>query len=194
MLPITLSSYMATPAGIEPATSGVTGRRDNHLRHGAIMVPSMGLEPIRDCSHQPLKLACLPFHHNGIGDASGLEPGNSTLKGWRLYQFVQRTKLFVPRNQLVQIIRRICGGNLFKTTSNNLPKRMLFLLSVLTDLKFHTTLCCTVNPKSIFSYWNLSNNFLFTGLIFCQCFPWHSNSPLVMPVGIEPTTSSLRGW
>lgn len=71
MLPITLSSYMATPAGIEPATSGVTGRRDNHLRHGAIMVPSMGLEPIRDCSHQPLKLACLPFHHNGIGDASG---------------------------------------------------------------------------------------------------------------------------
>ena len=26
----------------------------------------MGLEPIRDCSHQPLKLACLPFHHNGI--------------------------------------------------------------------------------------------------------------------------------
>lgn len=124
----------------------------------------------------------------------GIEPGNSTLKGWRLYQFVQRTKLFVPRNQLVQIIRRICGGNLFKTTSNNLPKRMLFLLSVLTDLKFHTTLCCTVNPKSIFSYWNLSNNFLFTGLIFCQCFPWHSNSPLVMPVGIEPTTSSLRGW
>lgn len=57
---------MATPAGIEPATSGVTGRRDNHLRHGATMVPSMGLEPIRDCSHQPLKLACLPFHHNGI--------------------------------------------------------------------------------------------------------------------------------
>ena len=71
MLPITPSSYMATPAGIEPATSGVTGRRDNHLRHGAIMVPSMGLEPIRDCSHQPLKLACLPFHHNGVGDASG---------------------------------------------------------------------------------------------------------------------------
>ena len=27
--------------------------------------------PIRDCSHHPLKLACLPFHHNGIGDASG---------------------------------------------------------------------------------------------------------------------------
>lgn len=57
---------LATPTGLEPVTSGVTGRRSTLLNYGAILVPSMGLEPIRDCSHQPLKLACLPFHHNGI--------------------------------------------------------------------------------------------------------------------------------
>ncbi len=27
------------------------------------MVRGAGLEPARYCYHQPLKLACLPFHH-----------------------------------------------------------------------------------------------------------------------------------
>lgn len=30
-----------------------------------ISVPGMGLEPIRDCSHDILSVACLPFHHPG---------------------------------------------------------------------------------------------------------------------------------
>ena len=29
---------MATPTGIEPVISGVTGRRDSHLRYGAIFI------------------------------------------------------------------------------------------------------------------------------------------------------------
>jgi hypothetical protein len=37
---------------------------DNLLR----MVRGAGLEPARYCYHQPLKLACLPFHHPRIGD------------------------------------------------------------------------------------------------------------------------------
>ena len=28
------------------------------------LVRSMGFEPIRDFSHHPLKVACLPFHHD----------------------------------------------------------------------------------------------------------------------------------
>ena len=59
MLPLHQTPILATPTGLEPVTSGVTGRRSTLLNYGAILVPSMGLEPIRDCSHQPLKLACL---------------------------------------------------------------------------------------------------------------------------------------
>src|SRR3989344_5700595 len=33
---------------------------------GRRMVPRRGLEPPRDCSHQLLRLACLPFHHLGM--------------------------------------------------------------------------------------------------------------------------------
>lgn len=66
MLPLHQTPILATPTGLELVTSGVTGRRSTLLNYGAILVPSMGLEPIRDYSHQPLKLACLPFHHNGI--------------------------------------------------------------------------------------------------------------------------------
>ena len=29
-------------------------------------MPGRGLEPPRDCSHQLLRLACLPFHHPGF--------------------------------------------------------------------------------------------------------------------------------
>ena len=65
-LPTELQQHMATKMGLEPTTSSVTGWRSTLLNYGAILVPSMGLEPIRDCSHQPLKLAYLPFHHNGI--------------------------------------------------------------------------------------------------------------------------------
>ena len=31
--------YRATPTGLEPATSAVTGRRANQLRYGALVVP-----------------------------------------------------------------------------------------------------------------------------------------------------------
>lgn len=30
------------------------------------LVRSMGFEPIRDFSHHPLKVACLPFHHDRV--------------------------------------------------------------------------------------------------------------------------------
>lgn len=33
---------------------------------GWYFVPGMGLEPIRDCSHDILSVACLPFHHPGL--------------------------------------------------------------------------------------------------------------------------------
>ena len=32
---------LATPTGLEPATSAVTGRRANQLRHGALMRPRL---------------------------------------------------------------------------------------------------------------------------------------------------------
>ena len=101
---------------------------------------------------------------------------------------------FIPPNKIAVHVFIMVERDGNDPSSCGFSDRRSDLLSVLTDLKFHTTLCCTVNPKPIFCYRNLSNNFLFAGLIFCQCFPWHSNSPLVMPVGIEPTTSSLRGW
>ena len=72
MLPLHQTPILATPTGLEPVTSGVTGRRSTLLNYGAILVPSMGLEPIRDYSHQPLKLARLPGspqEHIGGADA-----------------------------------------------------------------------------------------------------------------------------
>ena len=36
---------MAEPTGLEPATSGVTGRHSNQLNYGSIMVVAAGLEP-----------------------------------------------------------------------------------------------------------------------------------------------------
>ena len=40
---------LATPTGLEPATSAVTGRRANQLRYGALLwcyVPPTGFEPV----------------------------------------------------------------------------------------------------------------------------------------------------
>ena len=34
-------AHLATPTGLEPATSAVTGRRANQLRHGAKMRPRL---------------------------------------------------------------------------------------------------------------------------------------------------------
>lgn len=53
MLPLHQTPILATPMGLEPVTSGVTGRRSTLLNYGAILVPSMGLEPIRDYSTSP---------------------------------------------------------------------------------------------------------------------------------------------
>ena len=39
------SGHMATLTGLEPATSAVTGRRANQLRHRAV-VPPTGFEPV----------------------------------------------------------------------------------------------------------------------------------------------------
>ena len=42
--------YMATPNGLEPSTSSVTGWRANRLHHRAIfMVGTTGLEPVTSC-------------------------------------------------------------------------------------------------------------------------------------------------
>src|SRR5271170_8430233 len=38
----------------------------SHLIKCFILVRGAGLEPARYCYHQPLKLACLPFHHPRI--------------------------------------------------------------------------------------------------------------------------------
>ena len=48
--------HLATPTGLEPATSAVTGRRANQLRYGALLlglrqavltcVPPTGFEPV----------------------------------------------------------------------------------------------------------------------------------------------------
>ena len=40
---------LATPTGFEPVVSGVTGRRDNQLRHRAIMVEPMRFELMTSC-------------------------------------------------------------------------------------------------------------------------------------------------
>ena len=44
------SVWSATPTGLEPATSAVTGRRANRLRYGAnealACVPPTGFEPV----------------------------------------------------------------------------------------------------------------------------------------------------
>ena len=42
--------YMATPNGLEPSTSSVTGWRANRLHHRAMfMVGTTGLEPVTSC-------------------------------------------------------------------------------------------------------------------------------------------------
>ena len=56
-------TYPATPTGLEPATSAVTGRRANQLRHGANLWPT-GFLPAR------VTLAVLPgFGKSGIPTA-----------------------------------------------------------------------------------------------------------------------------
>ena len=48
---------------IELPTCWVRVSRSNQLRYTAISVRQKGLEPSRDCSHHPLKVARLPFRH-----------------------------------------------------------------------------------------------------------------------------------
>ena len=48
-LPTELQRRMATRKGLEPSTSGVTGRRSNQLNYRAIMVEVNGLEPLTLC-------------------------------------------------------------------------------------------------------------------------------------------------
>ena len=43
------SLIMATKKGLEPSTSGVTGRRSNQLNYLAILVGTTGLEPVTPC-------------------------------------------------------------------------------------------------------------------------------------------------
>ena len=59
---IRLRDHVATPAGIEPATSGVTGRRANHLRYGAMWHRAKDLNI--DCLSQ--SQACCQLHQPGI--------------------------------------------------------------------------------------------------------------------------------
>ena len=45
-----ICDYMATPNGLEPSTSSVTGWRANRLHHRArLMVGTTGLEPVTSC-------------------------------------------------------------------------------------------------------------------------------------------------
>lgn len=49
----------------------------------AAAMPTPGLEPGRPLSHEPLKLACLPFHHVGAqGPARATSRSNPGPKGW----------------------------------------------------------------------------------------------------------------
>ena len=49
-LPTELQQQMATRKGLEPSTSGVTGRRSNQLNYLAeFMVGTTGLEPVTLC-------------------------------------------------------------------------------------------------------------------------------------------------
>ncbi len=52
--PGTASMWLADPTGLEPATSGLTGRRANQLRYGSALaafttVGETGLEPVTTC-------------------------------------------------------------------------------------------------------------------------------------------------
>ena len=47
-----------------------------HWVQGSPLVRGAGLEPARYCYHQPLKLACLPFHHPRI-----VRAGRSEVEG-----------------------------------------------------------------------------------------------------------------
>ena len=79
---------MAEPTGLEPAISGVTGRRVNHLHHGSTMVRKKGLEPLQDCSHKALNLARLPIPplpHNYTGADDRTRTGDPFLTMEVLY-------------------------------------------------------------------------------------------------------------
>ena len=47
--PVRTVGYLATRRGLEPLTSAVTGRRSNQLNYRAIMVGTIGLEPMTLC-------------------------------------------------------------------------------------------------------------------------------------------------
>ena len=65
LYPAELCGHMATIAGLEPATSGVTGRRSNHLNYMAILCDKL-------YRHKPMMV--MP---------AGFEPAVSSLRGWR---------------------------------------------------------------------------------------------------------------
>ncbi len=121
---------MATPTGLEPVISSVTGRRDNQLRYGAKMVAGAGLEPTTfglwarratNCSTPRYKMA----------EDEGFEPplGFPRLSVFKTDPFSQTWVIFriyfVPHNSRIYLESNYGGPYWTRTNDHPVMSRML---------------------------------------------------------------------